>query len=675
MTVQQLITENLDIWTAAHKTRSSAGRGSSNKLELVGIKKLRELILELAVRGKLVPQDPNDEPASELLKKIAGKRDKLISEGQIRKEKSAKFKNVSAESFCLPAGWEQANLHELAPMSLIDGDWIESKDQDPNGDVRLVQLADVGVDEFKDVSDRYINSNTFVKLNCSEIKAGDILIARLPNPIGRACIFPGLKQKSITVVDVAILRPLGYAFDRYLVHCINSLSFREQVESFGKGATRFRISTGNLKQIKVPVAPIAEQHRIVAKVDELMAFCDQLEQTQNDNIEAHAKLVEALLATLTNSTDHKDLQNNWQRIATHFDTLFTTEHSIDQLKQTILQLAVMGKLVPQNPNDEPASILLKKIAKEKVQLIKEGKIKKQKPLPAIAEEEKPFELPSGWSYIRFGAFSSEIATGPFGSMIHKSDYIENGVPLINPSHMINGKIVEDNAVTVSLKKAEELSSYIISKGDIVMARRGEMGRCAEVTSREANWLCGTGSFVLKFYRDLSRPFILLIFNTQWVKDYLGGESVGTTMTNLNHGILNKMPLLLPPLEEQHRIVAKVEELMTLCDTLKTNLQNAQTTQLALAENLVSMATGNDNRPNTKNSQKVVSMKIVTDLVLKESENFGPDAILANILKAEGGAADAKTAWRKSKLDLPAFYKQLKKEISAGYIVKPKPASF
>src|SRR5690606_12318443 len=131
------------------------------------------------------------------------------------------------------------------------------------------------------------------------------------------------------------------------------------------------------------VPRLEEQHRIVAKVDELMAFCDQLEQTQSDNIAAHAQLVEALLATLTNSSNHSELQNNWQRVAAHFDTLFTTEHSINQLKQTILQVAVLGKLVPQNPNAEPASELLKKIVTQKAQLIKVGKIKKEKPLPEI----------------------------------------------------------------------------------------------------------------------------------------------------------------------------------------------------------------------------------------------------------------------------------------------------
>jgi len=155
--------------------------------------------------------------------------------------------------------------------------------------------------------------------------------------------------------------------------------------------------------------------------------------------------------------------------------------------------------------------------------------------------------------------------------------------------MIDGKIVEETSVTISDKKAEVLSSYKIDDGDIVMARRGEMGRCALVTKREAGWLCGTGSFRLKFHKDICRHYILLLFKTTWVRGYLGRESVGATMTNLNHGILNMLPIALPPSCEQHRIVAKVDELMEICDALKARLNDAQTTRFQLADAMVEQA--------------------------------------------------------------------------------------
>jgi len=344
-------------------------------------------------------------------------------------------------------------------------------------------------------------------------------------------------------------------------------------------------------EFPLPLPPKNEQHRIVAKVDELMALCDQLEQQQTDSNDTHQTLVESLLATLTKAADPKEFAQAWQRIAHHFDTLFTTEPSIDQLKQTILQLAVMGKLVPQDPNDEPASFLLKKIAKVKRRLIKKGEIKSQKPLPEVSEEELPFELPNGWEQTRLSDLSDEISTGPFGTMIHKQDYVDGGIPLVNPSHMIKGKIVEETDISVSHKTAKALSSYRLANGDIVMARRGEMGRCALVTEREDGWLCGTGSFRIKFHADILRPFVLLLFQTETVRTYLGGNSVGATMTNLNHGILNKLPILLPPKNEQRRIVAKVDELVALCDELKSRLNAAQSTQIQLADAIVEKAVG------------------------------------------------------------------------------------
>jgi len=174
-------------------------------------------------------------------------------------------------------------------------------------------------------------------------------------------------------------------------------------------------------------------------------------------------------------------------------------------------------------------------------------------------------------------------------MIHKQDYINDGVPLINPSHMIDSKIVEDVSISVGQEKARELSAYNIFTNDIVMARRGELGRCALVTQRENGWLCGTGSFVLKFHQEVSRKYILMLFKSDFIRSYLGGNSIGTTMTNLNHSILNKMPIGVPPTNEQHRIVTKVNQLLSLCDTLKANLNQAQTTQTQLADTIVKQA--------------------------------------------------------------------------------------
>jgi|CXWL01.1.fsa_nt_gi type I restriction enzyme S subunit len=287
-----------------------------------------------------------------------------------------------------------------------------------------------------------------------------------------------------------------------------------------------------------------------------MALCDQLEAQHINAAEAHEKLV---------------------------------SHLLDTLKQTLLQLAVMGKLVPQDPNDEPASELLIRIQAKKAKLIAEGKIKKDKPLAPICDEEKPFELPQGWEWIRLSDYATDIATGPFGSVIHQSDYIQGGVPLINPSHMIGDKIIADETISVSIEMAKALVSYAIYDSDIVMARGGEVGRIALVTKNENGWLCGTGSFVLRFCAEVCREYLRIFFRCDYARVYLTGEAVGTTMVNLNHGILRKVPFGLPPLAEQHRIVTKVNELMTLCDHLKSRITQASQLQKKLADGVVEQA--------------------------------------------------------------------------------------
>ncbi|MBF0132381.1 MAG: restriction endonuclease subunit S [Magnetococcales bacterium] len=268
----------------------------------------------------------------------------------------------------------------------------------------------------------------------------------------------------------------------------------------------------------------------------------------------------------------------------NFGHLAGTPGAVKRLRKLILQLAVQGKLVPQDPNDEPASVLLEKIAAEKARLVKEGQIRQPKPLPPIKPEEVPFELPGGWEWCRFGDYITELCTGPFGSLLHKSDYVSGGIPLINPSNIKDQLIDEDEDISVTKEMAQsKLSSYILNSGDVVLGRRGEMGHCALVTTREHGWICGTGCFFIRMSDEVARDYILLLFRTHLVRSHLQGESVGTTMTNLNHRILVSMVIGIPPLPEQRRIVERVDQLTALCDRLEEQLQQSRTDGVQLME--------------------------------------------------------------------------------------------
>ena len=186
----------------------------------------------------------------------------------------------------------------------------------------------------------------------------------------------------------------------------------------------------------------------------------------------------------------------------------------------------------------------------------------------ITEDEIPFDIPGTWRWVRFAELMNSMSTGPFGSMLHKSDYVENGIPLVNPANIVNGYIVPSDKMMVSHETAKRLETYMLQPGMIIMGRRGEMGRCAVVGEAENGWLCGTGSFFMVPSSCIFVHYLSIFFKTTYAKSYLSGASVGTTMSNLNHKILSNLSVPLPPLAEQKRIVAKLEEILPLCNRLK-----------------------------------------------------------------------------------------------------------
>ena len=234
-----------------------------------------------------------------------------------------------------------------------------------------------------------------------------------------------------------------------------------------------------------------------------------------------------------------------------------------QLRNSILQEAIEGRLVPQDPNDEPASVLLNRIRAEKKRLVKEGKLKKKdlEETP-ISEDEKPFEIPDSWEWVRLSKLCSRFSTGPFGTMVHKEDYVEtNGFPLINPTNIINGEICRDGIKMVSKSKYGELSTYVLQTNDIVLARRGDLSKIAIVSQNEEGWLAGTGAFFMHIFDGVFLPYFVRLYTSSYCQGYLLSQSVGGTMNNLNQSLLADFLMPLPPLAEQKRIVAKIEELL------------------------------------------------------------------------------------------------------------------
>ena len=556
-----LITEHIDIWTAAQIQKTNGGRGrgkNSNGQSPHGIKKLRELILELALRGKLVPQDPNDEPARILLEKITKEKERLIKDGKIKKQKPLPKICEDEKPFELPAGWDWFRVGEVFDFQY--GKALPAKSRDGSGDV-----------------DVYGSNGIVGKHTESLIDEPCIVIGRK----GSAGALNMARRPSWTT-DVAyyLIPPIGIYFT-YAFIILEAL----RLDKLGKGI-KPGINRNEAYILVGALPPLPEQQRIVAKVDELMALCDQLEQQQTDSDFIHQTLVETLLATLTNAVDQAELSEAWQRIATNFNTLFTTEQSIDQLKQTILQLSVMGKLVPQDPKDKPASVLLEKIAKEKARLVKEGKIKNQKPLPEIIENEKPFEIPSGWEWARPDDFSQKITDGEH----FRPPTQDKGVYFLSAKDIRSDGVSLDDPLFISKETAEKaLQRCNPEIGDILIVSRGAtVGRMCTVDIEDV--FCLLGSVILiKPLRPMLSEYLKFVMKTPQAFDQLLSASGSTAQPAIYLRDIKKIVFPIAPLAEQHRLVAKVDELMALCDTLKARLNNAQTTQVQLADVIVEQA--------------------------------------------------------------------------------------
>lgn len=607
MSVESIITENLDIWTSAIKTKSASGRGSSNKLELYGIKKLRELILDLAVRGKLVQQDLNDEPASLLLSKIEEEKKKLVKEKIIKKPKALPPLEVS-NTCKYPKNWECVRLGNIGYWAIGSG--IPTAIQGENGkEILVCKVSDMNL----------CGNEKFIRSTVNSVSVDTAKERKLKIHPEATVIFPKIggaiatnKRRMVirpTVIDnncLGITPYIGVA-PEYLYIYLSSIDMTK----YQAGTSVPALSQGTLELIEFGLPPLREQKQIVLKVDELMTLCDQLESQTEVSIEAHQTLVKSLLETLTNARDADELNESWQRISEHFDVLFTTEDSIDQLKQTILQLAVMGKLVKQDPNDEPASKLLERIAAEKELLIKDKKIKKQKPLAPITEAERWFSSPDSWSWIRLGELGYILGGGTPSKA--KKEFWGGDIPWVSPKDM-KLDFIENALDTVTDEAVNNTSASMIPVGSLLMVVRGMiLAHSFPVAISKKALIINQDMKALVFTQVLPE-YLLLIMKAfkGMIVDLVDRSSHGTC--KLVSEKLFNIALPIPPKNEQERILEKLSKLEKLQDALKSKIA-----ERCLIERNICDAIAIDNQCRTSQpSSDNCKYKLSEDELLKQS---------------------------------------------------------
>ncbi|MBD2316022.1 restriction endonuclease subunit S [Pseudanabaena sp. FACHB-1050] len=555
-----------------------------------GVKNLRELILSLAMQGKLVPQDPSDQSARELLKEIEAEKSRLVKDGKIKASKPLPEIKPDEVPYDLPKSWEWVRLGEIATQ-ITDGVHQTPKYLDTG--IPFISIKDINGKTVSFNDCKYISQEEHQQINlrCNP-ERGDILICRI-GTLGRATIVDTDRCFSL-FVSVGLLKFPQHLIIPIFTHRTLSSPFliRQYDQIKAGGSHTNKLNLGDIPRLIFPLPPLAEQRRIVAKIDELMARCDELEKLRQVHAQKQITVHNAALNQLLTAKDHNDFKTSWHFISQHFGELYSVKANVAELRKAILQLAVMGKLVPQNPNDQPASELLNAIEVEKNRLVKEGKIKRESKIPLLLEKEIPFNVPKSWQWTRLGLVMERL-----------TDYHANGSYEILKKHV---ELLDEPDFAIMLRttnfseKSREKYKYITKEayeylekskvfaGDIIMNKIADPGATFYVDDRGKPMSLAMNLFLLKFNpKNMLSKFVYFYLAGNY--DYVVSFSSGTATPTITKDAVKSLRFPLPPLAEQHRIVAKIDQLMTLCDELekqidianskKTNLLNSVMTKV------------------------------------------------------------------------------------------------
>lgn len=409
----------------------------------------------------------------------------------------------------------------------IDGDWVESKDQDPNGEVRLIQLADVGDGVFRDRSSRFLTMAKAKELRCTFLEPGDVLIARMPEPLGRACMFPGVGQPAVTVVDVCILRPSrDRARSEWLMNAINAPAFRAAMQEFVRGTTRQRISRKNLGALKLAVPPIDVQHAVASFIGRV--------ETKRGNAGRHVA---------------------------------TARRAIERFRQAVLAAACSGRLTAdwreKSPIKESAQSIVSAIENARY-----GERRRKNADPTTLSDEG---LPLGWCWTTLGALV-DVGTGAT-PLRKRADYYNGTIPWVT-SGAVNAGLITTASEYITDLAITETNAKLFPAGTLLVAMYGEgqtRGRVAELAIAAATNQA-LAALLFDEHSAALRPYLRLFLLENYER--VRRLSFGGVQPNLSLGVMRDTAVPLPPAAEQLEIVKRVRQLLSLADDLRSRIEVA-----------------------------------------------------------------------------------------------------
>jgi len=541
-----------------------------------GIQKLRELILTLAMQGKLVPQDLNDQPASELLKETEAKKQQLVKEKRIGKPDLLTGINTEEVPYKLPKGWEWVILDRFVSKIGSGSTPRGGKDAYVVEGIPFLRSQNIWNDGLRTDDVAFISEETHKKMAATTVMPMDILLNITGASIGRCALVPDEFGEANVSQHVTIIRCINPEIRRFIHYLFLSPYGQSLIWTRQVGMSREGLSKKVLEQFQIPLPPLAEQRRLVAKIDQLMSRCDELEKLRGDRNQKRITIHTAALDRLLTAKESNDFSTAWRFITQHFGELYSVKENVVELRKAILQLAVMGKLVDQDQNDDQASDLLNKIRTQVNDLVRQRK-ERIVGFEPINVEDETFPLPENWLWVRLGSLLRNLRYGTSKKCAYDSP--GTAVLRIPNIDVDNGRIHIDDLKYTNLF-GSELQELYLKPNDLLMIRsngsKSLVGRTAVVSETEeglayAGYLVRLRSFPECVY---SR-YLCFALSTVFVREQIE-RPIRTTsgVKNINSTEISNLVIPFPPLAEQRRIVAKTDQLMALCDHLDQQIDAA-----------------------------------------------------------------------------------------------------
>jgi type I restriction enzyme, S subunit len=548
---------------------------------------LRQFIFKLAVRGKLINQNPSDDSASKLVECL--QTEKMRQMMGTNKRQSSTPIDATVMPFVIPNHWVWLRLSDIG---ILSGGMTPSKARSEfwDGPINWFSPKDMKSDELF-TSEMKITAKGARETGLQLYPPGCLFIVARSGILKRTLPVSINRVEATVNQDLKVLNPFVQGMERYLQIMFNGMSDFILSALVKTGTTVQSLKYEEFESQPIPLPPVDEQQRIVAKVDELIALCNQFQDTHREKQARLERLAAASHHQLNSGRNGDAFREHARFYLKHLQTITSQPEQIQQLRQTILSLAIRGHLVRQNLSDEPAVEVLGRIRAEKERLKREGNVKKENPLPGVTKEEEPFSAPVGWAWVRLDSLTQLITKGSSPKW-QGVEYVSrgDGVLFVTSENVGIYRLRKMDQPKYVEKKFNEIEPRsVLRYGDILMNLvGGSIGRTAVYDLHDGANINQAVALV-RLVPNCSTHFteyLLHYFNSPLAVHLMLASRVTTAQPNMSLTDVRQFPVPIPPLAEQRRIVAKVEELMTLCGELEGQLATSQTESYRLLESVL-----------------------------------------------------------------------------------------